>query len=427
MSLQNQLQLNLPEIFNNGTFEPIYFRVVDLNEQPINLQGSFINCTFNYKTTNGIFHKIVSTVLGITILDEQNGSVRIDGFQTTNIESGGYDFNLEIKVSNINGISVTGNCCIKYFNIVYKINIQEKNLNVDSNAYPYDNFLKLIFSTTMVSIPIKEVAYGTGTSITSSPYFWYDPTDGSLLSSQGEVEIGSDYQIFLNAPSVLISSLSGNGNQMVVVDDDGLLSTQNIPSSPTLTKDYIGFGNNLGLLDGVNKFTYADNGSNNSNLNIEFSDQSGYTGTTIGSGTSIGGIYRFGNTYIGAYIGTSVSYADTLSIISGTSANQPIVVQGTPIVNAVGQSSANYGTRLDASGLKIGKLSGLHTINTDILNVDSLLSITTLLTTITNTLKISSLSGIGSRFLSVSSDGTVSAVAKPNYPSMKVFNYYNFI
>lgn len=72
-------------------------------------------------------------------------------------------------------------------------------------------------------------------------------------------------------------------------------------------------------------------------------------------------IYSSG--YSGNYSGTSIPFAGLAQFGTGSGAN-PFMISGTPIYNIIGTTTTNLGTRLDATGLRIGAISGLHTANT---------------------------------------------------------------
>lgn len=115
----------------------------------------------------------------------------------------------------------------------------------------------------------------------------------------------------------------------------------------------------------------ANNTTATTGLGVFNSNTSGYSAVTLGqsnAGSSF--IARTGSAKAGNYTGTSVPLASTLQFINGNS-DTPILIAGTPIINTIGTTSTNYGTRLDATGFRIGQLSGLHTSNTEVFSTGS--------------------------------------------------------
>jgi hypothetical protein len=71
----------------------------------------------------------------------------------------------------------------------------------------------------------------------------------------------------------------------------------------------------------------------------------------------------------GSYTGTSINFATSTNIRSGGTSNNTLVLGGTPIVNLVGTTTTNMGTRLDTTGLKIDQIQNLSTAPTYALEV----------------------------------------------------------
>lgn len=106
-------------------------------------------------------------------------------------------------------------------------------------------------------------------------------------------------------------------------------------------------------------------GTGNQQLGITSLTASAYSVIRIGqSAASYSGWFFYGSTAAGNYSGTSIPVLSTSQYGSGSTLNLPFITAGTPVYALVGTTSTNYGTRLDATGLRVGIMSGLHTGNT---------------------------------------------------------------
>jgi len=108
---------------------------------------------------------------------------------------------------------------------------------------------------------------------------------------------------------------------------------------------------------------------------------SGYTGdfrallqstTTNGAGMIFGEstssesyLVRYGSAYSGTYT-TGVNCAASFNLRSGGTYNQTLVLGGTPIINQIGTTTTNIGTRLDATGLRVDQIQNLSTSNNNV-------------------------------------------------------------
>lgn len=146
------------------------------------------------------------------------------------------------------------------------------------------------------------------------------------------------------------------------------------------------------------------NMTNSVNGGVGWSVENGNTGTSarqenimVESSTKLVGHARFNSTYTGNFAGTSLPLAEGYQIYtySGGLGNKPIVINGTPIVSLPGVSAGNYGTRLDASGFRVGLLSTMHTANTYPFQVDGIVY----KTHDTTNYKVAALDGTGKLFI----------------------------
>jgi hypothetical protein len=223
--------------------------------------------------------------------------------------------------------------------------------------------------------------------------------DGSLASfpSFAVVSISGSYNDLIDRPTLgTLSSISPTGtpNASTFLKYDGTTYSWAAPSgggSPGGSTTQIQF-NNLGSFAGDSSFTWDNT---NKRLSIGTGTQSfardlmiardvndfiGFSVTNNSTGAAALETFNFGqnvnefisfahyNTgFTGNYTGTSISFASSarLSKTSGGNANGgAMVIGGTPILCLVGIAGTNYGTRLDANGLRIDTLSNLHTSNT---------------------------------------------------------------
>jgi len=72
----------------------------------------------------------------------------------------------------------------------------------------------------------------------------------------------------------------------------------------------------------------------------------------------------FNSTTGGNFSGTSLPRTNSILYSGGLAGASTNVIAGTPIVNVIGSTSTNIGTRLDSLGLRIGTLADVHTSNT---------------------------------------------------------------
>jgi hypothetical protein len=86
-------------------------------------------------------------------------------------------------------------------------------------------------------------------------------------------------------------------------------------------------------------------------------------GESLSNRLSIG---KYGSTSSQAVNGTSLNYQNTSVVISTSGGNfggGNLYIQGSPIINIIGATSTNIGSRLDAVGLRIDAINTLHTAN----------------------------------------------------------------
>lgn len=92
------------------------------------------------------------------------------------------------------------------------------------------------------------------------------------------------------------------------------------------------------------------------------------TGTeriTIGQNAMYGGLWYHNSGYGSTFTGTSISLNNTLQLFNGTNiGTNPLVINASVNYNIIGSTATNYGTRLDATGLRVAPISDLHTANT---------------------------------------------------------------
>lgn len=145
---------------------------------------------------------------------------------------------------------------------------------------------------------------------------WSNLTTANILEDD-------DYNLFLNGLQV------GNG----VVNTSGICTTLNNTGGIQISNVNTAQGSSLTLSESSTKF-------------FRFTRNN----TTVG----------------GNYSGTSILMADTGNFQAGNNYQLPFIFSGTPIYNIIGTTSTNYGTILDAVGLRVDQLSNLHTTNSSL-------------------------------------------------------------
>lgn len=129
------------------------------------------------------------------------------------------------------------------------------------------------------------------------------------------------------------------------------------------TRLYIG-ANAVGNYPG-NRLRINSTGLSGETVSILNTTTTAYVGFALEqSSTNLMGFVRFNSGYVGNLSGTSAPLANAAALYSGATYNTPVYIVGTPIINTIGVTSTNIGTRLDATGFRIGLLSTLHTSNT---------------------------------------------------------------
>lgn len=106
-------------------------------------------------------------------------------------------------------------------------------------------------------------------------------------------------------------------------------------------------------------------------LKIKSKDYVNLIVTNIITTEDFNALYKYNQSIAGNYSGTSIAKASSQVLFNGETNNLTQVIAGTPIINIIGNTSTNIGTRLDATGLRIGQLSGLHNSNSYVFNVTS--------------------------------------------------------
>ncbi len=191
----------------------------------------------------------------------------------------------------------------------------------------------------------------------------------------------------ITALNARLTGLTGSGTRMVIADATGNLSTQALPTAPTLTQYHVGIGDASNLLGGSTQVTYdgifkinpsginfASNyllgklsiGATGDNIvGIQSTINTAISGILFGTdNTSLGVLAKYGSAAVGNFTGTSIPFAEATYLQSGIGFNLPIHLGGLVIYQQIGTSSSNYGTRLDDIGWRLGPANTLHTANT---------------------------------------------------------------
>lgn len=300
---------------------------------------------------------------------------------------------------------------------------------------PYNANNGLTYTNGLISLGGSLISNTTITGGSPSYSLSFTDLNSFSLSTSGNISFtGNQFSI---------SSLVGTGDRMVVTNSLGVLSFQDIPSSASLSATHIGYGSLSNILTGTNDFVYNTNGKviinkpgitfvspfssstsgilsgGNSaweTISIQNIGTTGFTGFTSGqSNSNFMHIGQFGTAYVGNYNGTSIEIKNTTHFRS-SNYTTPIVIGGTPIYNLIGTTSTNYGTRLDATGLRIGLLSTMHNSNSYAFETSG-------------NIRFSNLAGNGPGFVAVNNSGELSFTdnnAVEISDAYNLFNYYNF-
>jgi len=144
------------------------------------------------------------------------------------------------------------------------------------------------------------------------------------------------------------------------------------------------------------------------------------------SSTNYVGMFNYNASKSSVYVGTSISLASTGHIASSnaTLGGRALVINGLPIYNISGNTSTNYGSRLDAAGLKIDQIQFLHLASalaklhvkdsTNNGSTNTLLlqdSVGTNMVTVNSAgnVNVGNLAGVGSRLVEADSSGNLFA------------------
>jgi len=182
----------------------------------------------------------------------------------------------------------------------------------------------------------------------------YDGTRFQLLGGSGGGGGGGGLSGTAGQVAVFDSSTTATSYASLLFDNSNVV-LQLGAGTPTVTANRFSIVNtgNTGVVLSITNTTTASTQA----INI-YEDSSKFI--------SLG---RFNSTAASNYTGTSIANADTFFIKSGTTSNLPIVVNGTPIINLIGTTATNIGTRLSAAGLRIDQIQNLQTDATALLHL----------------------------------------------------------
>lgn len=202
-------------------------------------------------------------------------------------------------------------------------------------------------------------------------------TNASLTASNGGI-------IYSTASGLAILTATATAGQMLRSGASAAptWSTNTFPDTTPVSQ--ILFATSANIIGGSTRFLYDGTNLNLINTatpvfarSLNIADNS--AGGTIGVGytqTSTTGfsnlffaesssLYcsfsRFNSATAGNYSGTSVAFANSLRILSGSGSDQTMMLLATPLIIQVGATSTNIGLRNDASGINITTSASLHT------------------------------------------------------------------
>lgn len=185
--------------------------------------------------------------------------------------------------------------------------------------------------------------------------------NGSSLLGSGDLQVGTILGT-LPATAGLIPFANGTSNTV----------TTNSALSFISNKLNIGTGTPMAALD-LNISRSLAGVVASVGMSITNTDTTGVSGINIGeSTTNRFALIRFGSTSSSVVTGTSLNYQNTTVIASSSGVSfgsGNLYIIGNPIINIVGSIATNMGTRLDATGLRIGQINTLHTTNSAVLDI----------------------------------------------------------
>lgn len=276
------------------------------------------------------------------------------------------------------------------------------------------------------------ISFGLGYSPTSTAYMYFPSGSGIYLHGYGlygtfiesgnltvpnKMLVGSNaYEgdiigtlagttKFQVSGGVRITTLTGSSYSMVVANQDGVLSTQSIPTSAALTASYIGYGDGNNILTGRQVLRFDDvlnrlyigggtmfSNASFTNVQITGAVGNGGIGFAVANNDSTGwsmaafgyddmdSAYQlyFGPGVGGNFTGTNIPFASSAAFQSGSGNDKKFLIFGTPIYNITGFVGTNSGTKLDTNGLRIDNINALHTANSYKLEVVGTTRISTL-------------------------------------------------
>ena len=205
-------------------------------------------------------------------------------------------------------------------------------------------------------------------------------SSGELLLTNSDAFDAGAYKLQVSGASHFTSTINApfyaGSNALLYVDGSG-----NLNNGSTLTyNNRLSIGGTGSLVYpptyGISSLATAAGSSNGASFTN--TSTTGYNIFLFGQNTSNYGAMAYWNSaYSGNYAGTSVPFATSTQIQSGSANNQNLILSSNTVLHNVGVTSTNAGFRSDANGLRIGRNSNLHTSNTVQLEVEGTLKFNT--------------------------------------------------
>lgn len=231
--------------------------------------------------------------------------------------------------------------------------------NVDSVGYMNAAGTWTLFTAPVGTNPSASHAAGLGVHNDRLFYVMGNTTNKCfMLSRSNDLFIGDQ---------VISGNLVGSGTRMTYAEAGGNIEAANtIPLAVPLQ-----LGTGTMVYPSATGFSsYSATAAANNGLNITNTSSTGYMQSLLAqSSTNFGGMFRWNSGYGGNYTGTSLPFANSVQVLSGSGNNQPLVLSANPIIGNTGTSSGNAAFRMDNVGLKIGTNATIHTAGTQALDV----------------------------------------------------------
>lgn len=291
----------------------------------------------------------------------------------------------------------------------------ETNINKYTNTKAVADYVNLFIgagTTTDLGVVISRINTPPASPVTGDRYLVDTSPTGVWVGNSDKIATwgGASYTYItpINNNTVFITAtlttLRFNGTSWVAFQGTAILQNGNtlgvamsIGTNDNFDVNFKRNGTNQWAINS-NGFLVRTTGGKTTSLNDGFaiftdSATSGLPGiqfTQTVTNNRISVLGRWGQTGGGVFTGTSISSNDVLQVSNGGASSDPypVLTRGSVLYNIVGHTGTNIGTRLDATGLRIGAINTLHTANTVAFQVGASLTYNTSTGVFGNTLSV---------------------------------------